>query len=186
VKTLFAFALLAATAQAADIPRPAPNLTVPLISGGQVSLSQYRGKVLVVEFLLTHCPGCQHSGRVLEGLRRELGPRGFDVLGIAINADAKEKVLEFRGASGATYPIAFLSDETKVREILQIPIMVRLLVPQLLIIDRNGVIREQHGGDDNYLGPNEEKNLRESITRLAAEGRPTRKAAPARKAPAKK
>jgi peroxiredoxin len=185
VKTLLAFTLLAATAQAADVPRPAPNLTVPLTTGGQASLSQYRGKVLVVEFLLTHCPACQHSGRVLEGLRRELGPRGFDVLGIAINADAKEKVIEFRGASGATYPIGILSEEPKIREILQIPIMVRLLVPQLLIIDRKGVIREQRGSGSDYLGPNQDKEVRESIAKLLTEGEQARKA-PARKAAAKK
>jgi len=41
-------------------------------------------------------------------------------------------------------------------------------VPQLVIIDRNGVIREQHGGQDPYL-QNEEANLKLSIEKALAE-----------------
>lgn len=45
--------LLSLAAFAAELPRKAPELTIPLPTGGQVKLSDYRGKVVVLAFILT-------------------------------------------------------------------------------------------------------------------------------------
>jgi len=46
-------ACLGVSAVGAEIPRPAPDLTIPLPGGKQVKLADYRGKVLIVAFILT-------------------------------------------------------------------------------------------------------------------------------------
>ncbi len=53
-RTLLALmALLAGFAMAADLPRPSPDFVVPLGGGKQVKVSDYRGKVLCLVFILT-------------------------------------------------------------------------------------------------------------------------------------
>ena len=52
-KLLVLFASLALFSSAADIPRQAPELTIPVVGGKQVQLSELRGKVVIVAFILT-------------------------------------------------------------------------------------------------------------------------------------
>jgi len=57
--TLAALALAAPTLEAAVIPRTPDDLAITLASGKQVTLSQYKGKVVAVIFILTTCPHCE-------------------------------------------------------------------------------------------------------------------------------
>src|ERR1700728_2324473 len=71
---------LCAQMPAAEIPRPAPDFAIPLPGGKQVKISDYRGKVLCLGFILTTCPHCQKTTELLEGIYKDLGPKGFEVL----------------------------------------------------------------------------------------------------------
>ncbi len=181
-----ASALLAAvfvfSAVAADVPRPAGPVEFISYTGEQVRLSGLKGKVVAIEFLLTHCPGCKHSAGILAKLQNQYGPRGLQVIGLAIDDGAGPKIPMFVRETGANFPIGVYNGD-KAREYLQIPLMNRMMMPQVAIVDRRGTIREQHSGDDPWMAPAiEEMNLRKTIEKLLAE-RPGR--APA-KAPAKK
>src|SRR5580704_6562213 len=83
--TLLAGSLLAAEMPAAEIPRPAPDLTIPLPDGKQIKVSDYRGKVLCLTFILTTCPHCQKTTQLLNGMYKDLAPKGFDVAEAAVN-----------------------------------------------------------------------------------------------------
>ena len=75
-------ALLSVTApvaEAINVPRPSPELVINLHDGKQVLLSQYRGKVVVVAFILTWCPHCQKTIGYLIKDQNTYGPRGFQV-----------------------------------------------------------------------------------------------------------
>ncbi len=50
---LSAVALCIGIACAGDVPRPAPSLSVKTPGGGQISLESLRGKVVLLEFMLT-------------------------------------------------------------------------------------------------------------------------------------
>lgn len=63
-KAILISALALVPVFAAEVPRKAPELVVQLPEGGQKLLSDYRGKVVCVEFLFTTCPHCQHSSQV--------------------------------------------------------------------------------------------------------------------------
>ena len=171
------------SASAADVPRPAGPIDFISYTGERVRLSDLKGKVVVVEFLLTYCGGCKHSAGILARLQNEYGPRGLQVVGLAIDDGAGPKIPQFVRETGANFPIGVYGNE-KAHEYLQISLMSSMMMPQLAIIDRQGMIREQHGGNDPWMAPAiEEMNLRKLIEKLLSE-RPARvpaKAAPKRK-----
>ena len=187
MRTWIAAAVLsAATAYGQQIPRPSPDYTITIPgSGKQVTVGQYKGKVIALEFLLTTCPHCQTASRVLAKLEKELGPKGFQPLGVAINE--RPDIDGFRQMTGATYPIG-ISPRESVYGYLQHSIMQpNLLMPQLVFVDRNGQIRAQYAGDSDFFDDkNEEKNMRDMVTKLLAEGAPAAKKPAPAAAPAKK
>lgn len=168
----------------ADIPRPAPELTFKTISGQDVSLSKYRGKVIALEFVLTTCPHCQRTARTLSKLYQELGPRGFQPVGLAINDMAHMLIPDFVRDQQVNYPVGYGTRELA-SSFLQHPIMLQMMMPQLVFIDRTGTIRAQYAGTDQFF-LNEEKNMRETLLPLLNESpalpkTSTKKAAPAKK-----
>ena len=75
--TIAAAALVAAAAQ---IPRPAPDLTINLNAGKRLQLSAYKGKAVVLAFILTTCSHCQATTGLLSQLNAEYAPRGLQIL----------------------------------------------------------------------------------------------------------
>lgn len=164
---LGAFSLLGA-----EVPRPAPELAIKLPNGQQLLLSQFRGKVVALEFLLTTCPHCQQASRLMNQLYKEYGPRGFQPLGVAFNDMAMMLVPEYVKDLQLTFPVGVGTRESVI-DFLQHPRIMRMLVPQMVFIDRKGVIRAQYGGDDPFF-QNEEKNMRAQIEALLREGSGTK------------
>ncbi len=159
----------AAVAQSAPaVPRPAPELKFHLADGTPIVLSKYKGKVCVVEFLFTTCPHCQQTSQVMSNLNTEFGPKGFQPLGVAFNEGAIMLVPEFIKSFQVNYPTGVAPRE-KVLEFLAQPATARMMVPQVVIIDKKGVIRFQSSaeGNENIHG---EQSLREKIKMLLNEG----------------
>ena len=179
IRRLLAVTLVLLTAvslaQAANIPRPAPEFVIRLADDSQILLSQMRGKVVVMEFLLTTCPHCKVASKVLTKLQKEWGPRGLQCAGVAIDPMAKMLLPGFIAENGVSYPVGYSEYNTAVA-FLQHPVMLRMLVPQVLIIDRKGIIRAHRGGEDDEFFKDEEKVLRTIIEPLLHE-----RAAPAAK-----
>jgi len=173
VATLVAgLALAVAPAFSAEVPRKAPELAIQLPDGSQKLLSSYRGKVVVLEFIFTTCPHCQHSCQMLSQLQKEYGPRGFQPLAVAWNDMAKMLVPDFVKEFKVTFPVGY-GDRNMVNTYLQNPPEESLHVPQIVFIDRKGVIRMQSlPRNDGATGT--EANIRGMIEKLLAE-----KAAPA-------
>lgn len=175
-------AVTSLVAVAADIPRPAPAMTFPLVNGGTIDLASYRGKVIALEFLNTTCPHCQKCSQVLQRMQQEYGPKGFQALGVAINEMAHMLVPDYIRNYGLTYPVGYAQRE-KAHEFLQHPTMLIMYVPQLVFIDKKGIIRAQYPGGDKFF-QDEERNIRNQIEALLKE--PGGAPAPAKKASPKK
>ncbi len=109
------FALMAALAAApgilAQIPRSAPELTATDQVGRTIRLSSYRGKVVALELMLTTCSHCQNTSRILSRLQKEVGPRGFQALGLAFNDETGAHSAQFAKEFNPTYPIAPISQD---------------------------------------------------------------------------
>jgi peroxiredoxin len=159
----------------AQVPRPAPPLSFVASNGQKVDLSDYKGKVVVLEILSTTCPHCQNSSRLLARLKAEFGAKDLEVLGYAINPDAN--VVDFARQYAPNFPVG-RGDRDKAYQFLQISVMQQFYFPQVVFIDRTGTIRGQYGGTDAFIATNEEGNVRGMLTKLIGEG-----AAPAKKKP---
>ena len=171
--------LISILAFAAEIPRPAPaDFLIPFPDGRTIKVGEMKGKVVVVEFLLTTCPGCQNAARILTKLMEEYGPKGVEVVGIAVNQAAERDIGNFITKSGATFPVGYRTLEAGLG-FLQIPVVNRTHFPQMVFIDRAGVIRAQRGGEEEAFFIDEEKNIREELDKLVKP--PVRKAAAAKK-----
>lgn|GEM_PF-199147 len=160
--------LLALPLSAAQVPRPAPEFAVKLPNGEQLLLSHFRGKVVALEFLLTTCPACQDASRTLNALYKQYGPRGFQPIGVAFNDMAMMLVPDYIKNLGLTFPVGVGTRESVLDFLQHSPIM-RMLVPQLVFVDRKGIIRAQYSADDPFF-LDKEKNMRAQIEALLAEG----------------
>jgi thiol-disulfide isomerase/thioredoxin len=174
---------------AAPVPRPAKEFTVSTPQGQHILLSSLKGKVVVVQFLFTWCPHCQAFSKVLTQFNTEYGPRGFQALGVAFNepdsptdkVPLKDKVVDYT-RQYAGFPVG-VSSRTPVLSYLGISELERIGVPQIIIIDRKGVIREQSTSQGG--GPlGDPAHLKPLIESLLAEGAPAK--APAKRGTTKK
>jgi peroxiredoxin len=127
----------------ADVPRKAPEFAIQLPQpSGQLLLSQYKGKVVCLEFLYTTCPHCQTASQLMSRLQTEYGPKGFQALGVAFNDMSQMLVRDFVRDFKVNYPVGFSTREP-VHGFLQNDPKHSLHVPQIVFIDRKGVIRHQ-------------------------------------------
>jgi peroxiredoxin len=160
----------AATARAAEVPRPSPDFAVTMLDGKPILLSQYKGKVLVLAFILTTCPHCQKTVGYLSAIQNEYGPRGFQVLASAIEDMAAMDLPDFIKRFKPPFPVGF-NTQNAAQAYLQHPVILRLYMPQLVFIDRKGIIRAQYAGDDKFISEEQaqDKHLREQIDTLLNE-----------------
>src|SRR5271168_2641289 len=85
-----------ATAEASEaINKPEPDLTLKDLDGKDVSLAQYKGKVVLVNFWATLCDPCRMEIPWLIGMQGKYGPKGFTVLGVAMDEEGKSEVAPF-------------------------------------------------------------------------------------------
>jgi peroxiredoxin len=147
----------ATTLVAADLPagsplpviRPAPELTFKLPGGQQKKLSDYRGKVVALEFILTTCSHCQAASHVLSKLSDEFAPKGFQALDIAINTSDEAVINQFVATQQATFPVGWIdfgsilaNVQAMMRYLSDSPLD-RPMMPQQMLIDRSGNVRYQ-------------------------------------------
>jgi thiol-disulfide isomerase/thioredoxin len=153
MKSFAAFAAAAVLTVSAlangPVPRPAPNLDFVDANGNHIMLSSYRGKVVVIQFLLTTCSHCQAFSGVLSKMQAELGPRGFQALGVAWNAmedpkvPAGQMVRDYASKyANNSFPVGYDAHEP-ILAFLGDSVLDRLGFPQVVVVDKKGVIRAQ-------------------------------------------
>lgn len=177
-KTFLALAAIAATAGAqiprpAPVPRPAPEFAILLPEGGQLLLSKFRGKVVVLEFLFTTCPHCQEASRHIQKLYNDYGPKGMQPLGVAFNDMPQLHAPDFKKSLRLTYPVGYQSRGAVMHFLGRSPDEM-IHVPQVVFIDKKGVIRQQSlpRGDGRT---HSEANMRQMIETLLKEPGPSPK-----------
>src|SRR5580692_2627831 len=105
--------------EAKDESKDEPELTLKDLDGKDVSLASLKGKVVLVNFWATWCEPCKIEIPELIELQQEYGPKGFTVLGIAMDDEGRPAVAPFvqkekfdtdAGKSTMNYPIVIGND----------------------------------------------------------------------------
>ena len=176
--TIATLALAAGPLWAAEIPRQSPDFAIQLTNGKQLKVSDYRGKVLCLTFILTTCPHCQKTTQLLEGIYKDLGPKGMEVVEAALNTNPD--IPGFVAQYKVPFPVGTAGVLSAV-DYIQWPKDKRPLVPFVVFIDRKGVIRAQYTGvDEAFFDAQQEQHMRDEIEKLLNEGAPA-KSKPAHK-----
>lgn len=144
---LVAACLLAAL----EIPRKPPDFAISMNDGKQLLISQYKGKVVVLAFVLTTCPHCQRAVGFLTADQNEFGPRGLQVLACAVESHSDQAVPGFIRQFHPSFPVGFNLDQAKVLGYAQHPLTQIPHMPIMLFLDREGIIRAQYEGDSAFL-----------------------------------
>jgi peroxiredoxin len=132
------------------------SLSLPDTSGRQQSLSQWRGKVLVVNFWATWCAPCREEMPEFVRAQREFGPRGLQFVGIAV--DEPDKVAQFAKELGLNYP-ALIGGYGAVELSKTLGNQLSAL-PFTIVINRTGTVAR------TQLGPFKPDKLRSTIDSL--------------------
>jgi peroxiredoxin len=154
------------------IPRKSPELTINESSGKQILLSSFKGKVVMVEFFFLRSQKCLNLAGTMNKLNAELGGRGFQPIAVAFPApqsDVNGPLVGYLAESyKLTYPVGY-TDKNSVDQYLHRGPDEILRIPQVIIIDRTGMIRAQSGGYDGNLKLEDEAYLRALLDGLLKE-----------------
>jgi thiol-disulfide isomerase/thioredoxin len=178
-KILLSCATLLFLAQAAlpqNTVRKAPELAFEVPDQGQKLLSQYRGKVIVLDFISTTCSHCQAAAKMLTRFQQEYGARGFQALDVAINALDENRNTQQAGALVRAFardfqvgfPVGWVKRD-EFMSFLGFSFAEMTVVPQVVLIDRKGYIHYQTTarGDESAR---QESTIRQRIEELLSLG----------------
>jgi thiol-disulfide isomerase/thioredoxin len=115
----------------------APDFALESLTGETVRLSDFRGKVVALEFWATWCGPCKIITPWLVDLQNQYGPQGFAIIGIALDDDAtKAEIAEFTDSMRVNYT-TLIGNEKVAQSYGGIPAM-----PVTFFIGRDGKLVE--------------------------------------------
>jgi cytochrome c biogenesis protein CcmG, thiol:disulfide interchange protein DsbE len=117
----------------------APDFSLPQLTGGQLELSAYRGKVVLLDFWATWCDPCREEIPRFVDLQNKYGSQGLQIIGVSMD-DGPDPVRDFYQRFKMNYPVVMGS--AKIGElyggVLGLPIA--------FLIGRDGRIYAKHIG----------------------------------------
>ena len=115
----------------------APEFSLPRVDGtaGLLSLSSYRGRVVVLDFWATWCPPCLAALPMMHDLSREVEAKGVTFIGVDSDGgqSSPEEVAAFLREHGAPYPVVY--DDGTANERYRIKVL-----PTVVIVGKQGEV----------------------------------------------
>ena len=137
---------------------PAPAFTLASRAGQDVSLAQYKGNVVMINFWASWCGPCRQEMPLLESIYKKYNKMGFTMLGVNVEPDSNA-ANDWLKATPVSFPILYDRD-SKVSKLYDVGGM-----PSTVIIDRSGKVRVLHRG----YKPGDENEYLDSIRTLIRE-----------------
>lgn len=113
-----------------------PQLTLESIRGRAIRLSDYRGKVVLINFWATWCPPCRAEIPDLVKLQHDYGRRGLQVVGITYPPEKLTEVRRFVRRAKMNYPVALGTKRTKLL------FTSSETLPMTIVVGKDGRVRE--------------------------------------------
>ena len=127
----------ASTVRAVLVPandrKPAPKFLLKDGSGKTVKLTDYRGKVVLLDFWATWCAGCKEEIPYFSGFQKAYGSRGFAVVGVSLDEDGWKVIKPFLANANVSYRMLLGDDLTAQKYGIK-------SLPDTFLIDRQGRI----------------------------------------------
>jgi peroxiredoxin len=140
----------------------APDFTLRDMDNQSVSLSSFKGKVVLINFWATWCAPCQVEMPHLQKMYTELAGKGFAVLSVsADDARTASLVKPLIKKNGYTFPVLLDKETTVVAQYNP-----SKTLPYSVLLDRQGKIAQVHQG----YNPGDEVALKKEIEALLAAG----------------
>jgi thiol-disulfide isomerase/thioredoxin len=113
---------------------PAPDFTLEQLNGGNLKLSDLRGKAVLLNFWATWCGPCKIETPWLVEMQNQYGNQGLQVIGVAMDDSGKDEISKFARDMGVNYPV-LLGKEAVGDEYGGVPAL-----PESFFIGRDGKI----------------------------------------------
>ncbi|MCX6628993.1 MAG: TlpA disulfide reductase family protein [Candidatus Solibacter sp.] len=138
MKKIVATLLCGVALFAANPLRRAPGFCLIDTSGQWQDLADYRGKIVVLEFMATTCPHCAAFSAVLNSLKLKYADK-LAILAIANPPDNPQTMMQFANGHKLTYPLLYDQGQVAVSYVRSSGID----LPAVYLIDAGGLIRNQ-------------------------------------------
>jgi len=125
---------------APEVDHVAPDFTLPDLEGNQISLSTYKGRVVLLNFWATWCPPCRLEMPTMEKAYRKYRDKGFEVVAVSVDAGPKSSVKSFLRELDLSFQVLLDPDMETLRAYRGFSL------PMTVVIDRQGVIRSRELG----------------------------------------
>jgi peroxiredoxin len=122
-----------------DIGTEAEDFWLQSTTGRKIHLSDYRGKIVLLDFWATWCPPCRRGIPDLISLQEDF-KNNLVVIGISTDRDTKGNVSEFMQQQGINYTVAYADEE------ISESYGGINAIPTSFVIDKNGTIVDKHIG----------------------------------------
>ena len=133
-----------------------PHFTYPSLAGVPWSLSEHRGRIVLVNFWATWCPPCREETPDLVRLYERYKDRGVEFAGITTDENPASVVPEFLDDYRVTYPILVPAPESALAQAIE-------ALPTTFLVDRDGRIAR------TWNGMAREKQIARALDALLAE-----------------
>lgn len=125
-------------------PDQAPQASFTTIEGKQIALSDFKGRVVLVNFWATSCPGCITEMPKLAESYKQYQAKGFEVIAVAMAYDPPSHVVNYAKKNGLPFPVAFDTDGTLANAFdVQV-------TPTSIVIDQQGKIVQRIIGEVDF------------------------------------
>lgn len=124
--------------------RRAPGFSLMDINYNQHDLADYRGKVVLVEFIRTDCPVCQGFTSIVEKLRTQFGDRVEVITIVNTPPDSQPAVVNFINTYKVKNPVLFDCGQVAASYMKLTPQNPRIALPHFFVVDQRGTIRSNY------------------------------------------